>query len=112
MSVKLFVQHSHSICTAGKIEYKASTLPELNHYGKRHILGQSISKHVLCLNVVDCNCFRLVELYLCDTCRMVHPMRCPKGAQAIDRVQNGPPWGLGTTVPQIWTPKSAGTPEV
>ena len=30
----------------------------------------------------------------------------------IDRVQNGPPWGLGTTVPQIWTPKSAGTPEV
>ena len=30
----------------------------------------------------------------------------------LDRVQNGPPWGLGTTVPQIWTPKSAGTPEV
>ena len=30
----------------------------------------------------------------------------------IDRVQNGPPWGLGTTVPQVWTPKSAGTPEV
>ena len=46
MSVKLFVQHSHSICTAGKIEYKASTLPELNHYGKRHILGQSVGEHV------------------------------------------------------------------
>ena len=30
----------------------------------------------------------------------------------IDRVQNGPPWGLETTVPQVWTPKSAGTPEV
>ena len=34
---------------------------------------------------------------------------CPR---TIDRVQNGPPWGLGTTVPQVWTPKSAGTPEV
>ena len=32
--------------------------------------------------------------------------------EMIDRVQNGPPWGLGTTVPQVWTPKSAGTPEV
>ena len=31
---------------------------------------------------------------------------------AIDRVQNGPPWGLETMVPQVWTPKSAGTPEV
>ena len=62
MSVKLFVQHSHSICTAGKIEYKASTLPELNHYGKRHILGQSVGEHVLCLNVVNCNCSRLIEL--------------------------------------------------
>ena len=62
MSVKLFVQHSHSICTAGKIEYKASTLPELDHYGKRHILGQSISEHVLCLNVVDRDCSRLIEL--------------------------------------------------
>ena len=62
MSVKLFIQHSHSICTAVKIKYKASTLPELDHYGKRNILGQSVGKHVLCLNVVDRDCSRLVEL--------------------------------------------------